>query len=316
MKYTLEYLFGMKSLTGKKALMGTIFHKCQELRALAGIAERSNKSFFDDDNFGVVKTKNAISPDWCLDQAFEYYTKIETHLDLGEKEKKSIKNWVNDVISNHPNYDIKNLNVIATEQFFDIEIDKPWAKYKEEINGQTIEGNLRIRGTMDCIVDLGNDTYELVDYKTGEKLTDFATGEEKNLEYFKNDTQLLLYLIALRTLWPNKNWILTLFYNNIDGLYSVLGDDDMLYRAWAMLEKMFKSISKCDKPTQFNKWNSDWRCKYCCSFSKQFENTSKTICQHFHDRIQKEGLNKVQNEMININKLMNYQDGGGRKADE
>lgn len=629
MRYTLEYLFGFKSVSGKAAMLGTIFHKCQELRAVGGMKLRAGIEVFQDDNFGEVNTLDALNPEWCLDKAFPYYTSMQPDLNVGQADKKTIAGWIQNVHEKHPNYDMAKLNVVATEQFFDIEIPHDWAKYSEVINGQKIEGQLRIKGTMDTIVDLGHDTYELVDYKglpvdtpiltingfvsmgdlkvgdivfdqfgqqtkviaksdqkfkecykitfddtsevicddehywklhdgkvvqiknlcvgdkinvakpveypyidlpidpyvlglwlgdgrnrcgevssadifcfeevtkrgfdigkdisckdkicksrtiyglttklkklnllhnkhipeiylkssysqrldllrglmdsdgsvniqrkqcifmnctkrlsenvkelllslgqrpllsktnvpynntivnafpvsfrpidinpfllprkrnkidsswgngysnlrkirkiekcgikltqcisvdspdktylcthnmipthnTGSQFKDFATGEEKSLEYFKDDIQLLLYLIALRALWPDKNWILTLFYTNIDGMYSVIGDDEMLGRAWDMLRSKFEEITACKKPTQFDPYHRDWRCKYTCVFSKPMEGTNKSICQHYKSQIDLHGLSKVQDEVVNINKLMMYQDGGGRKAD-
>lgn len=317
MKYTFEYLFGFPGKSGAKALMGTIFHKAQELRAQASKAIRAKEDKFEDDNFGEVLVSDAVNIDWAHKISFDYYTEKNPELNLGDKEFKETNQWIVETNANYPHYDPLNLNIIQTEQFFDIEINEPWAKYEGIVKGQKVEGQLRIKGTMDLILKISKDTYELLDYKSGSLRSDFATGEIKDLKYLENDVQLLLYLIALQHLWPDKHWILTLFYIRVGGLFSVLGDDEMMERAQTMLKEIFKKISVCDSPQQLDPYNRDWRCKHLCPFSKSASYTrGQSICQHYKRRIDSKGLQFVQDEVMNEKKLFNYQDGGGRSADE
>ena len=74
MKYTFEYLFGFPGKSGAKALMGTIFHKAQELRAQASMAIKHHKYSFIDDNFDEVLVSDALKTSWSLQKAFDYYT--------------------------------------------------------------------------------------------------------------------------------------------------------------------------------------------------------------------------------------------------
>lgn len=313
MRYTFEYLFGMPGKSGAKALKGTIFHKAQELRAQASKAIKAKRKSFKDDNFDKVTVANAIDIDWCLDISFKYYIDQNPELELTAKDKEEIRKWIVDTLTDYPHYDPLNLDIIQTEQRFDIEIKQPWAKYKGAVKGIEHEGNLAIRGTMDTIVRLDDHTYELVDYKTGGFRTDFATGEEKDLEYLKNDIQLLIYLIALKTLYPDKNWILTLFYIRVGGLFSVHGDDEMLERAYSKLEEMYTEISSCNNPTQFDPKNKDWRCKHLCPFSKPDSATrGQSLCQHYKGLIERKGMQIVQDSVINEKKLFIYSEGGGR----
>lgn len=317
MKYTFEYLFGFPGKSGAKALMGTIFHKAQELRAQASKAIRAQKDSFIDDNFDKVLVSDAVNIDWAHEISFEYYTKKNPELNLGPKEFKETNNWIVEANRDYPQYDPLNLNIIQTEQFFDIEINEPWAKYEGIIKGKKIEGQLKIRGTMDLIVEVSEDTYELVDYKTGMMRSDFATGEVKDLKYLENDIQLLLYNIALNHLWPTKHWILTLFYIRAGGMFSVLGDEEMLERSQNKLQTMFKEISLCDSPKQLDPYHRDWRCKHLCPFSKSDSFTrGQSLCQHYKAKIDRKGLQAVQDEVINEKKLFMYQEGGGRPASE
>jgi hypothetical protein len=317
MKYTFEYLFGFPGKSGAKALLGTIFHKTQELRAQASLAIKNHKYNFVDDNFGEVLVSDALKTPWALRRSFDYYTKKNPQFDMGDKEYKIIDQWIYNALHDYYQYDPLNLNVIQTEQFFDIEIKEPWAKYKGIIKGEEVSGYLRIKGTMDLISEVSDDTYELIDYKSGEMRSDFATGEEKTLDYLENDVQLLLYLIALKHLWPTKHWILSLFYIRAGGIFSVIGDDEMLERAKAMVQKMFKEISTCEIPTQLDPYHRDWRCKHLCPFSKSDSYTrGQSICNHYKAKIERKGLQAIQDEVMNVNKLFNYQEGGGRPANE
>ena len=315
MKYTFEYLFGFPGKSGAKALMGTIFHKAQELRAQASMAIKHHKYSFIDDNFDEVLVSDALKTSWSLQKAFDYYTAKNPQFNMGEKEYGEIEKWIRNCLRDYYQYDPLNLNIIQTEQFFDIEIKEPWAKYEGIIKGKKVSGYLRIKGTMDMISEVSDDTYELIDYKSGAMRSDFATGEEKTLEYLENDIQLLLYLIALRHIWPDKHWILSLFYIRVGGIFSVVGDDDMLERAKTMVQKMFKEISACESPTQLDPYHRDWRCKHLCPFSKSDSFTrGQSLCQHYKAKIDRKGLQAVQDEVMDEKKLFNYQEGGGRPA--
>lgn len=317
MRYLFEYLFCLPGKSGAKALKGTIFHKCQELRAQASKAIKEKKKSFIDDNFNKVKVKDAINMDWCLDVSFKYYSEKEPDLALTEKDKKDVGQWVKDTNTNHPHYDPLNLNILQTEQKFDIEIKEDWAKYSGIVKGVKHEGYLSIKGTIDTIIELDDNTYEMLDYKSGSYRTDFATGEEKDLEYLKNDVQLLMYLLALDHIYPKKDWILSLFYIRAGGIFSVHGDQDMLQRAKDTIKKYFSEINACDNPTQFDPSNKDWRCRHLCPFSKpDSAYRGQSMCQHYKGLIDRKGLQIVQDSIINEKKLFNYQSGGGREAAE
>ena len=75
-------------------------------------------------------------------------------------------------------FDPRNRNILCPEQQFDIVIDKPWAEYEYKTTKETIKGQLAIKGTIDLITQINDDTLEIIDWKTGRRL-DWATGEEK-----------------------------------------------------------------------------------------------------------------------------------------
>lgn len=315
MRYYLEYVLGMPSPAGKPAALGTIFHKVFEIRALAKKNQQSKRTSFVDDNLGKLTVKESKDYKNILDKSWDYYKKIETHVDLLKSDKTKILGWIEKTLNDYPNYDPFNMNIVEAEMFFDFEIKKPWAEQEITIAGETVKNNLRIKGTMDTVVKLSDGVYELVDYKTGAKRNDFATGVEKTLEYhMTQDKQLMLYAIALKEAFPEVELIVSLFWVNTGGIFSVPCDEEYLSNAWRMLEKDYKKIVKTYTPTQLDPKHKDWRCKYVCAFSKkQSPNDKKSICQTFRERIRKDGLVKVTNEYGSISKATSYGDGGGRK---
>lgn len=314
MRYYFEYMLGMKVPTGKAACMGTMFHKTFEVRAAAKKAIQEGLSFIEDDNFGRLSIDDCRNYELIHKKSFDYYSEIESHLKFAKKDYDDILRWITTTLEKYPDYDPLNLNIVAAELYFDIEIKKDWAKYEGLINGEKITGNLHIKGTMDSVIKHSDSVYELCDFKTGMYRTDFATGQEKDLEYLKNDTQLLLYLIALKTIYPDVDFILSLFYINKGGIFSVPGDADMLDRAWKMLEKSFKEISKNYNPVQLDPSHKDFRCKYLCPFAKpSLEDPNVSICNLMKKRISKEGFIKVTGEKIDASKFGAYGSGGGRK---
>lgn len=313
MKHYITYALGFPHKSGKSAALGTIWHKTAELRALGFAALKNKRKTFTDDNFGKVSAKDAINPEITIPLCFEYYKNIETHINFTNADLKTLFNWYHNTWEKYPEYDPQNLNVIKTEQYFDFEIDKPWAEYNYDIDGEKINGRLFVKGTMDQIVDHGDGVYELVDFKTGQMRKDFATGEEKTLEYMKGDNQLLLYFIALKHLFPDKEFILTLFYINQGGAFSVLGSNKMLEDAWAMLQLNFEKISKNRNPRQLDPSNQDWRCKYCCNYSKPYQDTGLSFCQFMKKEIILNGIDKTTDRYIKRENFNSYSEGGGRK---
>ena len=315
MRYYFEYLLGQKTPTGKSACLGTIFHKVFEVRALAKKALQDGYTYIDDEIFGNLTIDECRDYNKITELSYSHYSEIEKHLKFSEADKKTVLSWCEKTLDKYSEYDPFNMNIVAAELFFDIEINKEWAKYDTVVNGEKISGNMRIKGTMDTIVKHSDTVYELIDYKTGKYREDFATKEEKDLEYLKNDTQLLLYLIALKTIYPNVDFMLSLFYINKGGMFTIAADDDMLNRAWGMLEKSYKEISKNYNPTQLDKTHKDYRCKFLCPFSKPCaDDPSISICNREKENISRMGFTKTFSESVDIKSIGNYGSGGGRQA--
>lgn len=161
----LTYVFGFTSKAGAAASGGTCTHKMLELRALGSMAKKAGQTSFDYDDWGEVDADWAMDFDKTIDRVYEHQQKVDSHVDWSKMSKGKVLGWAKKAITDFPQYDPAKLNIIKVEQYFDIEIKEKWAKYEREINGQKIEGYLRLKGTIDCILDLGDGVYECFDYK-------------------------------------------------------------------------------------------------------------------------------------------------------
>lgn len=62
-------------------------------------------------------------------------------------------------------YDPRNRDIFQPEQNFSFEIEKPWASYHYLIGDKEIKGNLGIKGTIDLITKIDDETLEIIDWK-------------------------------------------------------------------------------------------------------------------------------------------------------
>jgi hypothetical protein len=263
-------VLGWRGPSNKKADKGTIVHKVLEILAVIKKAQQDNQSIANDDIIGNINV-NKYSLDTIIERVYSYYTSEFKHHTWEKKDYTDCYNWVYKAINYHNGtFDPRNRTIVCPEQRFDIEIKKPWAKYKYIINNETVEGNLAIKGTMDLITQIDDSTYELIDWKTGRRL-DWATGTEKTQEKLEKDPQLLIYYYALKHLYPNiKNIVVTIYFINDGGPFSVCFNESDLYTTESLLKNKFEHIKKNKKP-QLNK---SWMCSKLCHFGKTtFEGT-------------------------------------------
>lgn len=62
-------------------------------------------------------------------------------------------------------HDPRKMEIVSPEQHFDIPIEHDWAKFEYEHQGQTISGNLAIKGTIDLVTRNKLGILEIVDWK-------------------------------------------------------------------------------------------------------------------------------------------------------
>jgi len=297
--------------------MGTITHKVMQILGDKKLATLNKKKFVNDEELGKkLSLKDCDNIKLINDMAFDYYSSNFPEVNITEADRRTCNRWAEKAVAyNDGILDPRNQKVFATELFFDIEIKKPWAKYSYELGGKTIEGYLAIKGTVDLIVEQSDGYYEIIDYKTGKRIN-WATGEEKTHEKLQGDTQLLLYYYALKNMYPDREFSISIYYINDGGLFSMAFDEDDYQKAEEILKKKFEQIRNTQYPKLLSDKNSHWKCQKLCKFSEPYKDTGKSLCQHIRDEIAKKGVNTVVEEYGNIEKITTYGDGGGRLADK
>jgi hypothetical protein len=263
-QYFMEYVLGYRSPSNKKADKGTICHKVLEILAGIKLTQQNNDINYNDDILGIINT-NEYDLNDILDRVYDYYTSQFKHHEWDIKDLKDCRQWVNKAITDHNGiFDPRSRVIVQPEQHFDIEIDKPWAKYKFETNNGIIEGNLAIKGTVDLITKVNDSTLEVIDWKTGKRL-DWATGQEKTLSKLYTDPQLQIYHYALSKLYPNyENIIMSINFINDGGAFSLCFQKSDLESAENLIRKKFEEIKNCTRP----RLSKTWKCNKLCHFGK------------------------------------------------
>jgi len=314
MKYFFEYVLGFKDRTNKKALMGTIVHRALQVLGDKKVAITNGKEKVENDDIRDLTLEECDDIDKITELCFDHYDSHEKEVGLSKKELKTCTNWVYKALAyKNGQLDPRNQDIFATEQFFDIEIKKDWAKYDYEVNGEKISGNLSIKGTVDVIAKEGEKYFQVLDYKTGRRLN-WATGEEKTYEDLQKDKQLLLYYYALKNLYPDWSFYVSIYYINDGGIFDLVFDESDYEKAEEILKEKFQEIKNNKVPRQLSREQSHWKCQKLCKFSETFEDTGKNACQHFHDMIKSKGIDHVTEKYADISRITKYGDGGGRIA--
>lgn len=269
-QYFFEYVLGIRSPSNKKADKGTICHKVLEVLAGIKLSLQNKEKIYDDDILGKINI-NKYDLAKITDQVYDYYTSRFKHHVWEPKDLKDCHKWVNKALTDHNgDFDPRNRDIVQPEQHFDIVIDKPWAKYKYDTKDGILEGNLAIKGTIDLITRVNDDTLEIIDWKTGRRL-DWATGEEKTLAKLQNDPQLRIYHYAVSALYPEIDHIIvSINFINDGGAFSICYDRSDLAYTEDMIRRKFDAI----KNTKVPQLNKSWKCTKLCHFGKStFENT-------------------------------------------
>lgn len=273
-QYFMEYVLGYRSPSNKKADKGTIVHKVLEILAYIKLNIQNNSDSFIDDIVGkVVVTKYNLNT--IIEKVYNYYTSKFTHHEWDVKDYKDCHAWVHKALSyNNGMFDPRNRNILCPEQHFDIEIVKPWSKYKYDTPEGILEGHLAIKGTIDLITTVDDKTIEIIDWKTGKRL-DWATGQEKTLEKLQQDPQLRIYHYAVSHLYPHiEHCIVSINFINDGGAFSICFDKKDLIQTEQMLRLKFETIKKTQKP----KLNKTWKCNKLCHFGKSsFDENSHVL---------------------------------------
>lgn len=310
-QYFAEYVLGIRGPSGQKAVKGTVMHKALEILAMIKKAQQDNIAQIDDDIVGKINV-DKYNLNTIIEKVYKYYSTAESHHKWSVKDYKDCHAWVMKAITEYDaKFDPRNQDIVQPEQHFDIAINKPWAKYSYDTSKGRLEGTLAIKGTIDLITKVDDNTLEIIDYKSGKRL-DWATGEEKTLAKLQDDPQLRIYHYAISSLYPQYEHIIcTIYFINDGGPFSICYDKSDLPQTENMLRKKFELI----KQTQIPKLNKTWKCTKLCHFGKTtFENshvlpileyrdgqvcskdTYMTKCEQIKHDLEVKGVNNVIDE--------------------
>lgn len=268
--YFIEYCLGWSGKSNMKADKGTITHKVLEILANLNITKKKNRDIFTDDILGNISV-NGVDINKITKDVYNYYSAATPHHDWSTGDYHDCKEWVWKVIKyNDGQFDPRKRNIIAAEPHFDFEIKKPWAKYSYNYDGKVLSGHLALKGTIDLITRLDDGIIEIVDWKTGRRLN-WATGEEKTQECFKDDPQLRLYHYAVNQLYNVDQVLVTIYYINDGGPFTVFFDKTDLEKTEQMIRSRFMIIKNVTNPCL----NKSWKCSKLCDAGKTtFERTN------------------------------------------
>jgi hypothetical protein len=323
MQYFLHYTLGMDNPATKAATLGNCVHKALECLAARKKCEQESSHTFVDDIFGIVDIKDCV-PDKLIRASFDWHLKNFEHNWKDVKDFDFCEKLLWRALEfDNGKYNPLNRNVIVPEQYFDFEIQKPWAQYEYKIGRKKLKGYLSIKGSMDLITEIQPGIYEIIDWKTG-KRSDFAKNKKKEFTDLCNDPQLRIYHYAAHHIFPDiKEIIMTIFFIREEegGPFTIPLSIEDLPETEQMLEKQFNHIRRTVKPSlnPGPPWSSrpnkytNWKCSSLCSFANQSKiNPKKTVCQYFRDEIMKIGIDKIVNKHIDVTELSTYKSGGGK----
>ncbi len=309
MQYFINYVLGHQSISGKKADMGTMVHKVMEV--LAGLKKykqdhpHAKYLRVTDDAIGKFKCHaTSLNTDELvedlIDLSIKSYSK-NSHHDFNSKDRNEIAKTTFCFLNHSDNqFDPRLRNIHFPEPHFDIPIEEDWAKFEYEINGQKVSGQLAIKGTIDLVTKISDDTIEVVDWKTGRRM-DWATGEVKDYKKLENDAQLLLYYYAISKLYPDfPNRIMSIFfYKDKDGNpdpapFSICFGPEDEKRFLEMLKNRVDEIRQNIEPKPYDPERRHWKCSKLCHYGKNdWKDTGENMCIYIEKHIKKHGMDRT-----------------------
>jgi len=267
MAYYIEYGLGWRQPSNKAAERGTIVHKLLEVLGHIKLAEQNGVKQFQDDIVGRVRLSN-YDIIKMTEKIYDYYASHSPN-EWEAKDLKECHRLTNIAITYKDGaFDPRNNDIEAVEKKFDIDIQQPWAVYNYD-NG--LKGFLSLKGTIDQIVRINNNTLEIVDWKTGAR-KNWATGEQYTWDSLQKNHQLLMYYYCAKRLYPKVDSIITtIFYIKDGGPFTMCFSDADIPRIENMLQDKFEEI----KNTKIPRLNRSWKCTKLCHYGKStFEDTS------------------------------------------
>jgi len=312
--FVLEYGMGYKGPANKKAEAGNIIHKAMEGVALYQLGKQQNLTSMEYPEMEPLDLTKPIDFHKIFADSFSFYANKSEH-SYTDEDREEYWNWFQDCL-NYKNgfYSPLNNKVFGVEQSFDIEIKKDWAKYKFDLGPNKYEGYLRLKGNIDLILDHG-DYLEALDYKTASRRNDWNKDydNEKGFNEFLKDPQLCIYYYALAHLYPDKEFMMSIFYVRAGGVFSMPFDRSNLPVIEEMIKNRFQEIKQTQTPALLSRNRKHWKCKSLCFASKVLGQNS--LCEHVANEVKTKGLKQaiIDNTVPGFD-LSDYGYGGGSEG--
>lgn len=314
-KYFLSYNLSIKEPANKKAIIGNVVHKALEIMAKQKLAiQNGQNEIFEDET--ETKFKTTDDDKVALAAAYKYYSELETHIDWSYPDYLRCRELLNKALTfNDGEYNPMKNNIVSPEMKFDIEIKKDWSYFNY---GNGNKGYLRVKGTIDLIVkNECDDSYHIYDWKTGKRY-DWAKDKDKTFNDLGQDFQLILYFFAVKTLFPDKNLYLTIYYIDFDEPVTLMFDEDTMIKAEEMIKKWFLEIKNSSKP----KKKISWKCTKLCHYGrfsldgKKVPDYKGSMCDSLSNELTQIGIDKMFSLRSLDKDFKNYTGGGRSKNND
>lgn len=318
--WTFQYALGMKSPSNPAAARGTIVHKGYELLSRQKLAQQNGDPTFTDDEIGREFPTGELEAAPAIDLAFDYYTAKEDHIDWSPADRRTCQKLMRMALEMDGGlWDPRNRKIVAPELYFEFAIEKDWAAYDYTLpDGSKLQGYLGLKGTVDLLTDVGNNTYEYIDLKTGRRVDYSIDNYSKSIKDWKKlrrDAQLSIYFYALSRLFPNVDVItMSILYVKDGGCFSLPYGREDIAKIERMLKNRFDEIRNMQTPH----FRISKRCTQYCHFGRtphldhEGNPTGKTICEHMRGEIRDKGMAQVLKDYVDVSALTSYGSGGGR----
>jgi hypothetical protein len=241
-KYFLQYELGFEDISGAAAFMGTLGHKVLELLSKAVVVNHPKDSKIWD-----------VQHLWNI--CFNYYYLKEPVIaeQVEPSKLKKVCEGIHNLLASH--YSPIRDNTISAEVGFNFSLEEPDFKLPDS------DQYFSIRGRIDRVDKIDDETIEIIDYKTGSRVCwESEDRHKKGPEDLRKEIQPRMYHLAAKHLYPwAKNIIVTFIYIVDGGPVSVLFVDEDAEDTKEMIRKRFKTIQNSNNPNR----SLGWKCNMC-----------------------------------------------------
>jgi hypothetical protein len=298
--------------------MGSIVHKALELLAHRRVCEQGGLAGFREDEVGRQFWAEDMGLETAVGIAWHHYThKNDSGHQWTDAEYENCLRWTRDVIEfNGGCFNPLNRDIVCPEQYFDLTIDEPWARYEyvDPFSGKSLVGRLSIKGSIDLITRVAPGVIEYLDWKSGARKC-WVKNKPKEYGDLCDDPQLLLYFYALSRLYPDyRSTLVTIFFAQDRMPFTIpFNRETDVPRALDMLRKRFETIRKDGLPHRImDEPARKWWCGRICHYGRtKYKDTKDSVCDAVHKDVVNLGLERAMVKHGRPNFFSSYGSGGG-----